>query len=238
MLTTTETGFHRLLTLAIYGLVIFPRISAYVDIAVIDLVRQVVQGCDPTPAILAETIRSLSDLRTRGSGQFTGCLPLFCTWLKGHLPCAVPNFTPVYQLPYTTLLDILLSKWILPKGMEDWKKKLQDLKEEDIVWIAPWMPRYSMTYSCGEYNWVPLLGPWGATTYAPLQSGRQLGDSQVVPVLYGMEDCDFTYGRTMLEEKGMKLHQAWSTPRKIQPNNSKSGIFPAYIPWRAQHEPQ
>lgn len=238
MQTAKEEEMHKLLTLAIYGLIIFPRIPAHIDEAIVDLVRQILSGCDPTSAILAETIRSLTHLRITGSGQFRGCLPLLCTWLQGHFPCTVPRFHAVYREPPTVLLDILLSKWELPKGFDDWMKTLESITEDNVIWTAPWMPVVSLTYSCGDYNWVPLLGPWGGTAYAPLQGGRQVGRNQIIPVLFGMEDCDFTYDKAMLEEKGKKMYQAWSTPHKIKPNSPKSGVHPAYIPWRAQHKPQ
>ncbi|MFQ6655068.1 hypothetical protein Gotur_025789 [Gossypium turneri] len=45
---------------------------------------------------------------------------------------------------------------------------LQNLREEDIEWRAPWMLPDEILYRCGNFDWVPLLGIWGAIGYAPL----------------------------------------------------------------------
>ncbi|MBA0703219.1 hypothetical protein Goari_027335 [Gossypium aridum] len=50
---------------------------------------------------------------------------------------------------------------------------LQNLQEEDIEWRAPWMLLDEIVYRCGDFDWVPLLGIWGAIGYAPLLVLRQ-----------------------------------------------------------------
>ncbi|MBA0645510.1 hypothetical protein Goklo_013605, partial [Gossypium klotzschianum] len=45
---------------------------------------------------------------------------------------------------------------------------LQSLKDEDVEWKAPWMVPNEILYRCGDFDWVPLLGIWGAVVYAPL----------------------------------------------------------------------
>ncbi|MFQ6653243.1 hypothetical protein Gotur_024739 [Gossypium turneri] len=41
-------------------------------------------------------------------------------------------------------------------------------KEEDIKWRAPWLLLDEILYRCGDFDWVPLIGIWGAVGYAPL----------------------------------------------------------------------
>ncbi|MFQ6653030.1 hypothetical protein Gotur_024640 [Gossypium turneri] len=41
-------------------------------------------------------------------------------------------------------------------------------KEEDIEWRAPWLLPDEILYRCGDFDWVPLLGIWGAVGYVPL----------------------------------------------------------------------
>ncbi|PPD68144.1 hypothetical protein GOBAR_DD34978 [Gossypium barbadense] len=41
-------------------------------------------------------------------------------------------------------------------------------EEEDVEWRAPWLLPDEMLYKCGSFDWVPLLGIWGAAGYAPL----------------------------------------------------------------------
>ncbi|MBA0642219.1 hypothetical protein Goklo_026648 [Gossypium klotzschianum] len=45
---------------------------------------------------------------------------------------------------------------------------LQNLKDEDVECKAPWMVPDEILYRCGDFNWVPLLGIWGAIGYASL----------------------------------------------------------------------
>ena len=231
-----EDRVHSHLTLAVYGLVIFPTTPGAIDGAVFELVDQVIKGADPTPAILAETIRSLSFLRTHGTGRFMGCLPLLCTWLKGHLPCKVDKFKPTFSFPPTPLIDILKSSWELPKSFTEWRGLFRTLREDDLVWKAPWMPKDDLIYSCDPYDWVPLLGPWGGTAYAPLQVGRQLENNQIVPILCGMERCDITYGTGKAESIMTRMFQAWTKARVMQYTEDIPEVTLSYIDWRKNLE--
>ncbi|KAK8649242.1 hypothetical protein V6N13_129975 [Hibiscus sabdariffa] len=68
----------QLLAVAIYGLVVFPRILGYIDVAILDLFDQLEHGINPVPAILAETFISLNACRDLEGGRFRGCAP--CSW--------------------------------------------------------------------------------------------------------------------------------------------------------------
>ncbi|KAG8490341.1 hypothetical protein CXB51_015529 [Gossypium anomalum] len=65
-----------LFALAIYGLVIFPRVLGHLEVAVFDFFERLKQGVNPIPTILAETFRSLSTCRRVGKGRFIGCAQL------------------------------------------------------------------------------------------------------------------------------------------------------------------
>ena len=56
--------------LAIYGLVIFPWILGYIEMAVVDTFEQIQHGSNPALAILAETFRSLNYCRSNQEGFF------------------------------------------------------------------------------------------------------------------------------------------------------------------------
>ncbi|MFQ6654399.1 hypothetical protein Gotur_025405 [Gossypium turneri] len=45
--------------------------------------------------------------------------------------------------------------------------------EDDVEWIAPWLIHDGILYPCESFDWVPLLGIWGAVGYAPLLVLRQ-----------------------------------------------------------------
>ncbi|KAL1126200.1 hypothetical protein V6Z11_A13G096000, partial [Gossypium hirsutum] len=56
---------------------------------------------------------------------------------------------------------------------ERWIDILQNLREEDVKWKAPWLVPSEVLYRCGSFDWVPLPGIWGVVGYAPLLVLRQ-----------------------------------------------------------------
>ncbi|KAG8482866.1 hypothetical protein CXB51_024394 [Gossypium anomalum] len=83
------------LALSIYDMVIFPKALGHIDKAVADLFGRLGKQNTPVPAILAETIRSLSACRRAGEGRFIGCAQLLLVWFHSHfwkldkVPCRV-----------------------------------------------------------------------------------------------------------------------------------------------------
>ncbi|MBA0635694.1 hypothetical protein Godav_022174, partial [Gossypium davidsonii] len=65
---------------------------------------------------------------------------------------------------------------------EKWMAILQNLQKEDIEWRAPWLLPDEILYRCGNFDWVPLLGIWGAIGYAPFLVLRQYRSRQIIPV--------------------------------------------------------
>ncbi|MFQ6668454.1 hypothetical protein Gotur_034100, partial [Gossypium turneri] len=53
------------------------------------------------------------------------------------------------------------------------KVSYRNLQEGDIKWRAPWLLPDEILYQCGDFDWVPLIGVWGAVGYAPLLVLRQ-----------------------------------------------------------------
>ena len=59
--------------LSIYGLVIFLGILGYTKMAVVDTFEQIQHGSNPSPAILANTFRSVNYCCRNQEGHFLGC---------------------------------------------------------------------------------------------------------------------------------------------------------------------
>ncbi|MFQ6652165.1 hypothetical protein Gotur_024158 [Gossypium turneri] len=152
--------------LSIYGLVVFPKALGYVDKAVTDLFDRLDKKVTPIPAILAETFRSLSVDKVS-----------YRVFSK--------NYSPLKEIVATPRTDDI--------SKEKWIAILQNLREEDIEWRAPWLLPDEILYRCGSFDWVPLLGVWGATGYAPLLVLRQYRSRQFIPAIQGLADCDFSY---------------------------------------------
>ncbi|MBA0784863.1 hypothetical protein Gotri_026267 [Gossypium trilobum] len=75
----------------------------------------------------------------------------------------------------------------------------QNLQEEDIEWRASWLLPDEVLYRCGDFDWVPLLGIWGAVGYAPLLSIEE--HLQVVPSELEIIRQDFERRNLELEKK-------------------------------------
>ncbi|MBA0722129.1 hypothetical protein Golax_009606 [Gossypium laxum] len=166
-------------SLSIYGLVIFPRALGHVDKAVTDLFDRLDKGVTPVPAILAETFRSLNACRRASEGRFIGCAQLLLAWFHSHFWKVDKVSYRVFSKNYSPLKEV-----VTPRrddiSMEKWMTILQSLRKEDIEWKAPWLLSDEILYRCSDFDWVPLLGIWGAIGYAPLLVLRQYRSMQFV----------------------------------------------------------
>ena len=68
-------------TLVVYGTLIFPQSSRYIDTTVVDLIEQIDNQVNPIPTIVAETIRSLNYCRRKGERSFISCAQLLYIWI-------------------------------------------------------------------------------------------------------------------------------------------------------------
>ncbi|MBA0729296.1 hypothetical protein Golax_022630, partial [Gossypium laxum] len=166
---------------SIYGLVIFPRALGHVDEAVTDLFDRLDKGVTPVPAILAETFRSLNACQKAGEGRFIGCAQLLLAWLYSHFWKVDKVSYQVFSENYSQLKEVVATLRRDDIFMEKWMAILQNLQEEKIEWRAPWLLLDEILYRCGDFDWVPLLGIWGAVGYAPLLVLRQYRSRQFIP---------------------------------------------------------
>ncbi|XVF30228.1 hypothetical protein REPUB_Repub16aG0039400 [Reevesia pubescens] len=171
--------------LAIYGLVIFPRIKGYIKVKVLDFFAQVKRCCNPAPSILTETFMSLNYCRQK-EGNFVGCSSLLYVWLKGHFECTMNAFSRSHSDNHAPIREFRKSQWPEPKSKNEWLVFLRGLSPAQVKWIATWMKQELVLYQCGEKSMVPLLGLYGATCYAPLLALKQHGIEQFVPSIHGL----------------------------------------------------
>ncbi|MBA0881606.1 hypothetical protein Goshw_010485 [Gossypium schwendimanii] len=90
-----------------------------------------------------------------------------------------------------------------------WMTILQNLQKEDIEWRAPLSLPDEILYICGNFDWVPLLGIWGAVGYAPLLVLRQYRLRQFIPATQGIADCDFSYRDDGYRKKIQEISSVW-----------------------------
>ncbi|MFQ6657687.1 hypothetical protein Gotur_027266, partial [Gossypium turneri] len=106
-----------------------------------------------------EAVTDLFDRLDKGVTPVSAILAETFRSLNGCRRTGEGRFIGCVQLLLAWRDDILEEKWM---------EILRNLREEDIEWIAPWMLPDEILYRCGNFDWVPLLGIWGAVGYAPL----------------------------------------------------------------------
>ncbi|KAG8481334.1 hypothetical protein CXB51_026260 [Gossypium anomalum] len=157
------------------------------------------------PAILAETFRSLNACRRASAGRFVGCAQLLLAWFYSHFRLIDRVVCRVFFEDYSPLKDIAASTRRVNVPEKNWITLLQKLQSKDVEWRAPWMIPGEILYRCGSFDWVPLLGIWGAIGYAPLLVLRQHGLRQFILTTYGLVQSEFVYRGADYRGKSAKL---------------------------------
>ena len=93
------------------------------------------------------------------------------------------------------------------------------------------MPRESMLYSCEDNLWVPLLGVWGAISYAPLLV--RILSIQFIPTTHGLTSLEFDYGTPRYVGRIVELVKIWKEPHRADPHKSSDRVTHGYMIWRA-----
>ncbi|KAG8498032.1 hypothetical protein CXB51_006769 [Gossypium anomalum] len=112
-----------------------------------------------------------------------------------------------------------------------WKIE-KNLQEEDVEWRAPWMVPDEILYRCGDFDWVPLLGVWGAVGYAPLLVLRQYRSRQFTPPTYGLAQCEFVFTGNNYKRRVREISNAWNQIRRMKKFAANSMATPEYDQWR------
>ncbi|KAG8471883.1 hypothetical protein CXB51_036071 [Gossypium anomalum] len=179
----------------------------YVDEATTDLFHRLSKRVTSVPVILAETFRSLGTCRKAGAGRF---------------------------VDYSPLKDIAASTRRVNVPEENWIALLQNLQSKDVEWKAPWMIPGEILYRCGSFDWVPLLGIWGAIGYAPLLMLKQFSLRQFVPVTHGLTQSEFAYRGADYKKRDSEISSAWNKTCRLKGVAIGPATTPEYVEWRGR----
>ncbi|MBA0765121.1 hypothetical protein Gotri_014373, partial [Gossypium trilobum] len=108
---------------------------------------------------------------------------------------------------------------------------LQNLQDENVEWKVPWMVPDEILYRCGDFDWVPLLGIWGAVRYTPLLVLRQYRSRQFRPVTQGLTQCEFSYKRDNYKKKIREMSNAWKQIHRMKRFDVGPMTTPKYCGW-------
>ncbi|MBA0754289.1 hypothetical protein Gogos_021918 [Gossypium gossypioides] len=151
-----------------------------------------------------------------GEGRFIGCAQLLLTWFHSHFWKVDKVSYRVFLENYSPLKEIVATSRRDDISVEKWMVILQNLQEEVIEWRAPWLLSDEILYKCGNFDWVPLLGIWGAVGYAPLLVLRQYRSRQFIPVTQGIADCEFSYSDDGYRKKIQEISSAWKQTHRMK----------------------
>ncbi|KAG8484959.1 hypothetical protein CXB51_021027 [Gossypium anomalum] len=229
-----ETKRVDVFALSLYELMVFPRALGYMDEATTDLFHRLSKKVTSVPTILAETFRSLGTCRKAGAGRFVGCAQLLLAWFYSHFQLIDKVVCRVFFEDYSPLKDIVTSTRRVDVPEENWIALLQNLQSKDVEWRAPWMIPGEIFYRCGSFNWVPLLGIWGAIGYAPLLVLRQFGLRQFVPATHGLAQSEFVYRGADYKNKVGEISSAWNKTCRLKGVAISPATTPEYVEWRGR----
>jgi hypothetical protein len=177
--------------IAFAGIFLFPTSAGRIDLGVIPLLFS--EGRSIIPAILCETVRSLSYCRRRGEG-----VPMFCTqllqlWFCSHLQYFYRLQTP-YHFERHTVRQTVNTTLPFTGNSRDWALYLLDLPLSEWSWKVTWGPAVWIPWThCALFDGVPLPGVWGCTGYYPSLALRQFGGVQYPPRLGDLSAVTFDY---------------------------------------------
>ncbi|MFQ6655921.1 hypothetical protein Gotur_026253 [Gossypium turneri] len=139
-----------LFALAVYGLIVFPKVLGHIEVAVVDFFEKLRQRINPVPTILAETFRSLNNCRKKGERRFIGCVQLLNDWIFSHFWKVKRTPFHMFSKTFAPSEAHLEKGW--PKDVTEqyWVSVFQNLRAEDITWRAPWIRPSILLYKCGN----------------------------------------------------------------------------------------
>ncbi|KAG8497914.1 hypothetical protein CXB51_007295 [Gossypium anomalum] len=223
-----------LFALAIYGLVIFPRVLGHIEVAVFDFFERLKQGVNHVPTILAETFRSLSTCRRVGKGRFIGCAQLLNVWILSHFWKVERTPFHMFSKTFAPLEAYLKKEWPKEITEQHWVSVFQNLRAEDIMWRAPWIRPSVLLYKCGSQDWVPLLGLWGGVGYALLLVQRQFSSRQFIPATGGLVQSEFAFTGEGYMKKIRDTARSWNEIHFMELALYADTLTQDYDLWRKQ----
>ncbi|KAL5128041.1 hypothetical protein HKD37_14G040369 [Glycine soja] len=160
--------FVDVLTLLIFGVVLFPNVDGLVDLAAIDAFLAYHHSKENlVVAILANLFDTFDRRCEKSSTRIICCLPALCVWLVSHL----------FQQDIRNPCPLRSHRLCVEKRRVDWDQHLARIGGRTINWFPRWKEgKEGVLFSCGDYPNIPLIGTRGCINYNPALAIRQLGN--------------------------------------------------------------
>ncbi|RDY14359.1 hypothetical protein CR513_00582, partial [Mucuna pruriens] len=218
------------LALIIYGIVLFPRLEDYVDLAAVDVLLAVKEKNEnPVPALLADTYHTLNSCSGSQGRNLRCCIHALFLWMTAHCcPGRCKTGCPVEDY-----------KWGCIRMMpgEEWIHLFMGLTESAIDWYPKWNERETFIARCGKFPNVPLWGTQGCSNYNPVLALRQNGYPMLAPP--AEESLTFLEGPSRDVQNAAcfrRIRQAWRQVVRAGPEGGprSCGASSSYRRWLQQ----
>ncbi|XP_050896809.1 uncharacterized protein LOC127103597 [Lathyrus oleraceus] len=148
-------AFNTMFSLIIYGIVLFPNMEDFADLASIYLFM----AKNLVPTLLVDTYYFIHVRNEKKKGTTVCCTPLLYKWFILHLP----NNDP----------------FVDNEGNLKWSERIMSLTAEDIFWYSRVYDGVEIIMDCSNFPNIPLIGTKDGINYNPRIALRQLGYSIV-----------------------------------------------------------
>ncbi|KAL4393836.1 hypothetical protein HN51_021813 [Arachis hypogaea] len=121
--------------------------------------------------------------------------------------------------------------------IEEYAKFLnkENMPKDKIYCYEDGWTKFGCRFSFSIYPkpWVPLVGPWGVTSYAPTLVQRDVGSLQFFLMTLGLMDIDFTYiWSSNTVSKVKEIISNWKDVRCIKSGVRTIDTTPRYLLWQ------
>ena len=177
--------------IAFAGIFLFPTFAGRIDLGVIPLVFS--EGKSIVPAILCETVWSLSYYQRQGEGVPMFCSQLLQLWFCNHLQYFYLLHTP-YHFTRHTVRQTVDMPLPFAGNSHDWALYLLNLPLSEWSWRVTWGPAVWRPWTHSSlFDRVPLLGVWDCIGYYPSLALLQFSGLQYPPRLGDFSSVTFVY---------------------------------------------
>ncbi|RDX67371.1 hypothetical protein CR513_53763, partial [Mucuna pruriens] len=204
------------LALLVYGIVIFPQLEDYVDLAIVDVLLAVKEKNEyPMPAILADTYYTLNYCLSRRGKNLRCCIHALYLWMMAHCcpgrcktGCPIEDYRWGCPIEDDGTCSVSMDDNTLPG--KEWIHLFMELSESTINWYPKWNERETFIANCGKSPNVPLMGTQGCSNYNPVLTLRQNGYPMLAPPTEESLTLLEVHGRNMQNAEWFrKISQAW-----------------------------
>ena len=159
--------FINVLTLLLFGTILFPNVDRLVDLVAIDTFLAY-HHCKESPiiAVLADTYDMFNLRCEKSSARIICCMPALYVWLVSH----------VFYHEGRSVCPLQGHCLCFKKGKANWEELLADMIGASISWFPRWKEGGARVLcSCEGFPNVPLMGTRHCINYNHVLAIRQLG---------------------------------------------------------------